>query len=153
MQVTSGSVTVGGQTIITDLGNTRYSLLAINGGTFTGAGIQVGGDTANVGDGFGELLVSSGVLNTSAITLGDATETGATSNVFEAIGGTTNIGSGGIVSGISGLSPATNTVNLGASTVGTAPIISATASWSSSVPMTLANSSSNTAVTFQTANG
>jgi autotransporter-associated beta strand protein len=44
------------------------------------------------------------------------------------------------------------TVDLGSSSVSTAPTIGATAAWSSSVPMTLANSSGSLPVTFQTAN-
>ncbi len=150
MRIDSGSVTVGGTTIITD-NNTRLSLLDVNGGTFTsndttGAGIQVGGLYPT---GYGELLVSgTGIVNTHTITLGDANQT-AGLNILELIGGTTYVGSGGIVAGAGS---ATNTINLGSTAVATTPIIAASANWSSSLNITLNNSSTGSQAIFQAAN-
>jgi autotransporter-associated beta strand protein len=153
MRIDSGSVTVGGTTVITD-NNTRLSLLDVNGGTFTsndttGAGIQVGGLYTT---GYGELLVSgTGTLNTNLITLGDGNQT-AGLNILELVGGKSYIGSGGIVAGAG---TATDTINLGSTAVATAPIIAASASWSSSLAMALSNSSSGSGSllpTFQAAN-
>ena len=146
LRMDSGSVTVGGTTTIND-SNSRVSLLDVNGGTFTsndtvGGGIVLGGN----GQGYGELLVrGTGILNTKTITLGTAGQTSGV-NLLNAIGGTTNIGSGGIVALGTG---ATQTVNLGNAAVATAPIIAASADWSSSLSMTLTNSSSAVAPTFK----
>ena len=157
MRMDTGSVAVGGVTLITDLGNTRMSILDIDGGTFTdsdtsGIGIEVGGGGgALVGDGVGELLLrGSGVINTPAITLGSSVETGGGLNIFQAIGGTAYIGSGGIVSALPGGSTATVTVSLGSSTG--VPTIAASANWASFLNMGLTNSSAPAAVTFQAAN-
>ncbi|MGC3989932.1 MAG: autotransporter-associated beta strand repeat-containing protein [Chthoniobacteraceae bacterium] len=154
----SGTVTVGGLTTITD-NNTRYSVLDINGGTFTsndtsGVGIQVGGNYASAA---AELLVRGGVLNTPAITMGDSTgvqgSTATGFNTIELLGGTTYIGSGGIViatpSAVS--STVTNAVNVGGTAYATAPIVAASASWSTAVGMTLTNSSTSVAPIFQAA--
>jgi autotransporter-associated beta strand protein len=151
MRIDSGSVTTGSTTFIFD-NNNRLSLLDINGGTFTSnapTGIDVGAGGAAFS--YAELLVrGTGVLNTHTITLGS---TGQTSGLdgFEAVGGTTYIGSGGIVE-LTGSSAVTETVAFGSNTVSTAPIIAASANWSSSVAITLGTSSGGVAPTFQAAN-
>jgi fibronectin-binding autotransporter adhesin len=76
-------------------------------------------------------------VNTNKITLGDTNQT-AGLNILEDIGGATYVGSGGIVSGAG---VGTNTINLGNTTVATAPVIAASADWSSSLNMTLTKSS------------
>jgi autotransporter-associated beta strand protein len=149
MRIDSGSVTVAGTTIVADYGNTRYSVLDINGGTFTATGgIAIGG--AGTG-GYGELLVrGTGILNTSGIVLGNTAETSG-NDALQAIGGTTYIGSGGITESVASGSTAVTLINLGYASVATAPVIAASAPWSSSLPMVLTNSSGAAPVTFQTA--
>jgi fibronectin-binding autotransporter adhesin len=148
-----GTVTVGGIATVTNAAASRYSTLDVNGGVFTdqdtsGVGIQIGGNADGGLD--AELLVrNTGVLNTPAITLGSATQTGGT-DVFNALGGTTNIGAGGIVSGSGG---AVTLVDLGSASVTTAPVIAASASWSSSTPMNIVNSAAGAAPTFLTTSG
>jgi len=151
LRMDSGSVIVGGVTTVASNAAGRYNLLNINGGTFTdndnsGVGIKIGGQyTDSTQD--SELLLISGTLDTPAITLGDATQTGGNDNFF-ALGGVTYIGAGGIVAG--GATGTTLTVDIGGSS--TAPVIAASANWSSSRPMTLANSTGGSPVIFQTAN-
>jgi|GEM_PF-1286340 len=156
----SGLITVAGTTTIT-ANNTRYSVLDVNGGTFTsndtaGAGIQVGGNFAG---GSGELLIrGTGVVNATTITMGDSTgvqgTSTTTSNAIELLGGTFNIGSGGIVVATpSSATTVTNIVNVGGTTYATAPTITASADWSTAVAMTLTNSSSGLAPTFRASDG
>jgi autotransporter-associated beta strand protein len=151
LRMDSGSVIVGGVTTIASNAAGRYNLLNINGGTFTdndtsGVGIKIGGQyTDSTQD--SELLLISGTLNTPAITLSDAAQTGGNDNFF-ALGGVTYIGAGGIAAG--GATGTTLTVDIGGSS--TAPVIAANANWSSSRPMTLANSTGGSPVIFQTAN-
>jgi autotransporter-associated beta strand protein len=96
------------------------------------------------------LVRNAGVLSTPAITLGVAAQSGGIDE-FQALGGTTNIGSGGIVEG-AGVSGPSIVVALGSASVSTAPTIAASASWSSSLPMTLTNGGASVAPTFQTGN-
>jgi autotransporter-associated beta strand protein len=153
MRVDAGSVTVGGITTVTNDASNRYSILDLNGGTFTdqdtsGTGILIGGNANAALD--AELLIrGTAVVSTPAITVGNANDTGGTLNLT-IVGGTTNIGSGGIV-----YTPGSSVgvVTIGSSSVATAPTITASASWSSAAPMTLANSSGSVAPTFQTATG
>jgi len=153
MRVDAGSVTVGGITTVTNNAGSRYSVLDLNGGTFTdndttGVGILLGGNADTTLD--AELLIrGTAVVNTPAITLGNSNETGGALN-FTDIGGITNIGSGGIVSTAS--SATVVAIALGSATATTAPTIAASATWASNLPMTLANSSAGAAVTFQTTN-
>jgi autotransporter-associated beta strand protein len=148
MRVDSGSVTVGGITDIAD-NNGRYSILDLNGGTFNGPAIQIGNSADGTDD--AELLVrGSAVLTTGTIQLGGNASQVAGNNDFYAIGGTSYIGAGGIVSSTVG-GTTTNTVNLGLATSAQAPVIAATAPWSSSAGMTLVNSTSAGAVVFKTA--
>jgi autotransporter-associated beta strand protein len=153
MRVDAGSVTVGGIATVTNNAGSRYSLLDLNGGTFTdgdpaGVGILVGGNSnANLD---AELLIrGTAVVNTPAITLGNGNDTGGILN-FTDIGGTIYIGSGGIVS--TAPSPTVVAVALGSASVTQAPVIGASATWSSSLPMTLTDSSGVVEVTFRTAN-
>ena len=147
-RIDNGSLTVNGITSIADNTTARDSLLVVTGGTFTdndttGVGIQIGSTFAVS---YAQMLVTGGTVNTNAITLGNSLQTGG--NDFLVIeGGTTNIGLGGVALG--GGTGGTVTVDLGTSTVATAPTISTLTSWSSPVPMTLANSNTNTAVTIQ----
>jgi autotransporter-associated beta strand protein len=153
MRVDAGTVIVGGVTNVTNNAASRFSLLDLNGGTFTdndttGKGILLGGNANGSLD--AELLTrGAAVVTTPAITLGNSSETGGLLEWLD-IGGTVYIGSGGVVATSS--TSTTVTVDLGSSSVSTAPTIGATAAWSSSVPMTLANSSGSLPVTFQTAN-
>jgi len=153
MRVDAGSVTVGGITTVSNDAGSRFSLLDLNGGTFTdndtsGTGIQVGGAADASLD--AELLVrGTATVNTPAITLGNTSDTGGLLEFMD-IGGTTYIGSGGIVSTVP--SNTTVTVALGSASVTTAPVLAASGNWSSSRPMTLSNSSAGVAVIFQTAN-
>jgi hypothetical protein len=162
MRMDAGVVNVTGPTYVSDLNNTRTSLLDINGGVFTdtdtsGVGIDAGGGPGTAADdGTGELLLrGAGVINTPAITLGSALETGTGGsgalNGFVATGGTAYIGAGGIVSAIPAGSPATYAIDLGASTVATFPTLAASASWTSSLNMTLTTGSNNAYPTFQAA--
>jgi autotransporter-associated beta strand protein len=152
MREDAGSVTVGGVTTVTNNASSRYSVLDLNGGTFTdndstGVGILVGGN-ANAGL-LSELLIRGAALvNIPAITVGNTSDNGGTLNLT-IIGGTTYIGSGGIVS--TAPSPTLVVIALGSSSSTVAPIIGASAPWSSSLPMTLTNSSASAPVTFKTA--
>jgi autotransporter-associated beta strand protein len=150
MRVDSGTVNVGGLTSISDTSGSRFSVLDVNGGTFNaGTGGIVLGASTTTGAQEAELLVAgSGTLNTPVITLGSSTQTSGT-DVFFAVGGTTYIGSGGIATAASS---ATYTVTFGNNTVATQPTIAAGASWSTSLPITLTNSSGGLPVIFQAAN-
>jgi autotransporter-associated beta strand protein len=153
MRVDAGTVTVRGIATVTSNAGSRFTVLDLNGGTFTdndssGTGILVGGNADATLD--AELLVrGTAIVNTPAITLGNSSDSGGLL-VWTDIGGTTYIGGGGVAELSSTVT--TVTVTLGSSTVSTAPIIAAGASWYSAVPMALTNSSGGTAVTFQTAN-
>ncbi|HZZ26556.1 MAG TPA: autotransporter-associated beta strand repeat-containing protein [Pirellulales bacterium] len=154
MQILGGSVTVGGTTTITiSNGTGRWSILDIDGGSFTsndtiGAGVRIGGGTTNPSSN-GELLVRGGTATMNTVTFGDATQTSGRDNL-ELIGGTTYIGGGGIVNAATS---ATITANLGVSSATTAPVLGATGNWTSSsaVTLNLANNSTAVAPTFQAA--
>jgi len=153
MRMDAGAVTVTGVALVANNASSRLSIMDLNGGTFTdqdtsGIGFQIGGYADTNGTELAELLLrGSGTLITPEITFGSAQNTGGT-NTFDAIGGTAYIGSGGIVSAGGA---ATHTIDLGSTTVGTSPTIAATASWTSSLNMTLASGSTGTLVTFQAA--
>jgi autotransporter-associated beta strand protein len=148
----SGSTTVGGITTITDDNGGRLSLLDLSGGAFTdgdtsGTGILVGGVWPSV---YAELLVrGTGVLTTPKITLGNSSQTTG-DDQFYAIGGTTYIGSGGIVNG--GATGTITGVQFGLASSTVAPIIGGTSNWSSSVGFTLANDSAGASPIIQAAN-
>ena len=135
-----GTVNVGGTTRISIANGTRWSVLDVNGGTFTsadltGAGIQIGGGYTAVE---AIMLLRAGVVSANTITFGDGTQTSG-SDVFSQTGGTLYVGSGGVVLGTG--SPAYSTsISLNSGTVG------ALANWSTTMPMTLSGT-----VTFQAA--
>jgi len=144
MRMDGGTVNVGGTTRITINNSGRWSVLDINGGTFTsadatGTGIQIGG---GYGGASAELLVRAGKLLADTITLGDTNgiQTNGTV-VLNQTGGSIYLGAGGIVSG-SNAPTYTETITLGSGTVG------ALANWASSLPMTLSGT-----MTFQAADG
>jgi autotransporter-associated beta strand protein len=149
LRMDGGTLNVSGATIITDAGNNRLSTLDVNGGTFTTPSVQIGGNAgAAVGEA-GELLVrGTGLANVGTITFGNSAQT-VGPNVLELLGGTLYVGSGGIVNGGGSVTP---TFNLGGTAYTTAPILAASAAWSSSVGITLTNSSNGTAPTIQAAN-
>jgi autotransporter-associated beta strand protein len=153
LRMDAGSITVGGITTVANDAASRWSVLDINGGVFTdndptGTGILVGGGADTTLDAV--LYVRNGTLNTTGITVGNSTDAGGNLDFID-YGGTTNIGFGGIVDGAP--SPTVVTIDIGLNTQTTAPTITALASWSSSAPLTLANSSGGVAPTFQTSTG
>jgi autotransporter-associated beta strand protein len=139
-RVDTGSVTVGGTTIVTLNNGSRWSVLDIAGGTFTstaatGPGIQLGGVYAGANDVF---LIRAGTVNADTITLGDTNQTSGT-DALSLTGGTLYLGAGGLVLG--NASPTyTSTISLGTGTVG------ALTNWSTSLPLNLSGTT-----TFQAA--
>jgi len=155
MRIDSGSITVGGTTVVSNNANNRLSIMQVSGGTFTsndtsGAGIQIGGSVADGNPELAELLVTGGTLNTNTITLGDANQTTGT-DYFIPVGGTTYVGSGGIVAG-GATGTATVQVDIGNASFASAPTIAANGNWSSSVPMAFNKSSTGLSPTIQAAN-
>ncbi len=133
-RIDSGTVTVAGVTTI-GLNNTgRWSVLDVNGGTFTSTnaatGVQIGATTA----GSAEFLVRSGTATVEKITFfgtGSATYQG----VARVNGGSLYVGSGGIVA--TGTNVNFNpTIKLAGGTLG------AKDTWSSSVKVALTGSAS-----------
>jgi len=103
----------------------------------------LGGDGVS-NQGAGELLVrGTGVVNTPQITLGGTGQTAGT-NQLVLIGGTTNIGSGGIVSH----GAITPNIYFGSASVATAPTVASTLSWSSTLSATLTNDSAGASAIF-----
>jgi autotransporter-associated beta strand protein len=149
--VGAGTLNVGGLTTVTE-NNARSSVLEVTGtGVFNGSGgVQLGGIYQNP---TAELLMKGGVANVSGITFGAAISNASAgaANILEALGGSLYIGSTGLVQGSTGANPVTPTINLGGAAVATAPTLAASASWSSSLGMTLTNSSSGAVATIQTA--
>jgi len=140
LRMDAGAINVGGTTTITINNATRWSILDVNGGVFTstdatGAGIKIGGVYAGAE---AEFLIRAGIVNADTITLGDTNQTSGT-DLLNLTNATLYLGAGGIVSG----NPAptyTESVRVASATLG------ASASWSSSLPLTLVN-----AATFQVA--
>ena len=122
---------------------------AIN-ATSSGSGIIIDGVSANSGSantGTGLLSLSSGTVNTNAIWFGNNTSLPVTLNnagnaALTVTGGSLFIGSGGIVSNVTGQ---TQAINLSGGTIG------ASANWTSSMAMKLVTGT-NGNVTFQLAN-
>jgi rhamnogalacturonan endolyase len=131
VRIDSGALTVDSTTTITLNNGSRWSVLDVNGGTFTsndstGAGIELGGV---FGGENGLLLVRNGTANTDKITFGDGNQTSG-SDVVSVTGGVLYIGSGGMVLG--GAGSYTSSVSLtGTGTLG------ALADWSSPINITL----------------
>jgi autotransporter-associated beta strand protein len=131
VRIDSGSLTVGSTTIITLNNGMRWSVLDINGGTFTsndasGAGIQLGGV---FGSENAVLLVRNGTADTDKISFGDGNQTSG-SDVLSLTGGILYVGSGGMVRGGTGAYSPRITLS-GTGTLG------ALADWSSPLNMTL----------------
>jgi autotransporter-associated beta strand protein len=141
-----GVVNVGGLTTVSIGNGARFSVLDVNGGTFNASGGIMLGDTNSALN--AELVVGGGTLNVSTITLGGTGQNGGT-DYFWPIGGTTYIGSGGIVAGSGS---ATLNITLGNASVSSQPIVAASAPWSSTLPMTLTNSSTGLSPIIQAAN-
>jgi autotransporter-associated beta strand protein len=143
-----GTFNVSGAVIITDYGNTRYGLLDVNGGTFTAPTIQMGGNAGTTLGQTGELLVrGTGVVNVGQLIFGNSAQVSG-NGVLELLGGTTYVGAGGIVNN----STITPVINFGGTTYATAPILAASAPWSSGLGITLTNSNTASSPVIQTAN-
>jgi autotransporter-associated beta strand protein len=141
MRMDGGTLNVGGTTTITINNGARWSVLDINGGTFTsadtnGAGVQIGGVYGGEDALF---LVRAGTVSVHQITFGDvAVQTNGT-DVLNLTGGTLYIGAGGII--ITNPAPLFATsITMGGGTVG------ASANWASPLPITLTSN-----MTFQAA--
>jgi fibronectin-binding autotransporter adhesin len=143
----NGSLTVSGLTNVTLNTTARTSVIDVAGGTFNAAGgVQLGGTFTN--SAISELLIHGGVTYTPSISMGASGTTTGT-ELIQLEGGTLYVGAGGIVNNSGGTA---TTINLGSSTAyTTAPTLAASASWSTTLPMTLSNSSSGLPATIQTA--
>ena len=159
MRVDSGSVTAGGTTSITNTNGSRYSVLDVNGGSYTSTdtatdgtgGIQVGGLPGNgTSTGvYGELLIrGTGTVTTPTITLGNSIQTSGNDQVtLNAgslyLGNTATPGSAGITTVQAAVESATPTTQVVALNGG---LVGAAADWNTTVPITLGG-----AVTVQAA--
>jgi autotransporter-associated beta strand protein len=130
----AGSITVSGEAIV---GNstiaTRWSILQVNGGTFTASdtvnGIVIGPNSGGIVN-VAELYLSGGTTTAGRIAFGASSDTaGGTGWLFVNGGSSLYVGSGGIV--LPNTQGYTATVELTSGTLG------ATADWSSSLPMNL----------------
>jgi autotransporter-associated beta strand protein len=148
VRIDGGTFNVSGATIITCAGNTRFSTLDVNGGTFNGTTVQIGGNAGTAAGESGELLIrGTGVANVSGIIFGNSAQTTGT-DLLNLLGGTLYVDAGGLVND----STLTPTINLGGTTYATAPVLAASAAWSSSLLITSTNSSSGIAPIVQAAN-
>ncbi len=135
-RIDNGTVTATGQVTIGRTTNSRWSILQVNGGSFTSTdttnGIVLsannGASTNN-----SELYLSGGTTTAEKIAFGVSTDALGGNGFLIVNGGTLYVGSGGIVQpNVSGLY--TTTIGLTSGTVG------AKASWSSALPMQLSGS-------------
>ena len=128
-RVDGGAVTVTGQVGIGDVGGGRYSVLQVNGGTFTSSnattGIILSVNTVNSNN--SELLLTGGLTTAERIAFGTATAVAGGTGTLAVNGGTLYVGSGGIL--VPAGSSVTPTINLTAGTIGAA------ADWSSTLAM------------------
>jgi autotransporter-associated beta strand protein len=131
VRIDSGALTVGSTTTVTLNNGSRWSVLDINGGTFTsndstGAGIQLGGVFAGEN---AAMLVRSGTAFADTITFGDVNQTSGI-DALNLTGGTLYLGSGGMVLG----GPGAYSYNISLSGSAT---LGAIANWSSALNVTL----------------
>jgi len=153
MNLTSGIYTMGGGTALLTISGgsgstvTTSGTINVQGGTLNatnGLGIVIDGITGSV-TGSGTLALSSGTVNTNAIWFGtNGSATTVTSSGTAALtvtGGTLYIGTGGIVSNVTGQ---TQKITLSGGVVG------ALGNWSSSMNMSLVAGTGP--ITFQAAN-
>jgi rhamnogalacturonan endolyase len=142
VRIDSGALTVGSTTTITLNNGSRWSVLDINGGTFTsndatGAGIKLGGVFAGAN---AVMLVRNGAAYTDKITFGDTNQTSG-SDVLSVTGGILYAGSGGMVLGGAGAYGYSISLS-GTGTLG------ASASWSSPLNITLGGDTIQTGDAF-----
>jgi autotransporter-associated beta strand protein len=149
VRLDAGGINVGGITTVT-VDNNRFSVLDISGGTFNGSGGMLVGGNFDSSSPDAELLIRGGMVNLPDITFGNSTQTGG-SNVLELLGGTTYVGAGGMLNNSSSGS-VVPTINFGGTTYTGAPILAASAAWSSSLKMILTDTTAGLAPVIQTAN-
>jgi autotransporter-associated beta strand protein len=145
----SGSTTVSGNTTITisGTGNARFSQMDINGGTYSTNTTLIGGNFATSR---GVLIVrGTGVYTTNTLTFGNATQT-VNDDTLQLLGGTMYIGAGGMVVGTATPAYAT-AINFGSAGAAAAPVLGAVANWSTTMGMTLVNSTTAGAVSVKAA--
>jgi autotransporter-associated beta strand protein len=131
VRIDSGVMTVGSTTTITLNNGGRWSVLDVNGGTFTSndstfGGIEIGGVFAAEN---GIFLVRNGTAYVDKITFGDKIQTSGT-DVLSVTGGILYVGSGGLVLG------GTGAYGYSVSLAGTGTL-GALANWSSPLSITL----------------
>ncbi len=133
-RIDGGEVNVGG-TVTIGLGNTgRWSVLDVNGGTFTSTGASTGIQIGSGSEGNAEFLVRAGTATVEKVTFfGTGASTYA--GVARVNGGSLYVGSGGIVA--TGTNPNfASTIKLAGGTLG------AKADWASAVNLALTGTSS-----------
>lgn len=127
-RVDSGSLSVAGVTTVAINNGGRWSILDINGGSFTSteavSGVMVGGGTV----GKSAFLVRAGTVTAERIQIGQGAVDGT--GLVSLTGGTTYVGSGGIVDGSTGAAHFAE-LRLSGGT------LAAKASWTSAMPVNL----------------
>jgi autotransporter-associated beta strand protein len=154
--VTNGAnLTVSGKTLVGDMNATsggsvgRWSVFQVSGGNFTNSDTTAGGGfvmSPNNGTttNSSELLITGGNAVIAQIALGAKADTVGGTNAIIINGGNLYLGIGGIA--------LSNTHTFYSSNYLVSGLLGATTNWSSSLPMTLANTT-GTPFTIQTANG
>ncbi len=130
-RIDGGSLAVGGPVSVGLNNGGRWSVLNVNGGTFTSSNTVTGIQVGNEFTGNAAFIVSGGEATVERVQLGQGTLGGT--HVVRASGGLLYVGSGGIVKG-----DVTNVavIRLAGGT------LAAKADWSTSVPIDLSTSSS-----------